>query len=234
MARGTIVGDGLTVGAGMAAIVAAETPRRIVVPEIVGVNAPGHAHVGEDVAKVDVRHFISRFLHQRATRLVDLWIIRPVELVEFFEDALLGHIARGIIHLEEFDRLFLDVRKFGADTSERHLLVDRVFGQLESMRGTIMAVHAIHRAVFSLVQLLLGRLRIGGNKFSSLSAIVGVIHDRDRLPLGVGRYVADAHGVRQMVPVDADRPLLSAIKRRFEGCSSHRLCSLCSPGTCRR
>jgi hypothetical protein len=40
--------------------------------------------------------------------------------------------------------------------------------------------------MFSLVQLLLSWLGITGNECGSLSFIVGVIHGRDRLPLGVG------------------------------------------------
>jgi hypothetical protein len=40
VARGTVIGDGLAIGTGMAAIVAAETARRIIVPKIVRMNLP--------------------------------------------------------------------------------------------------------------------------------------------------------------------------------------------------
>ena len=49
MTSGAVIGNGLTVGAGVAAIMAAEAARRIVVAEIVRVRTPGHAHVWEDI-----------------------------------------------------------------------------------------------------------------------------------------------------------------------------------------
>ena len=69
----------------MAAVVAAEAARRIIVPKIIRMNAPGHTHVWKDVSQVDGRHFIARLLHQRAPRLIDLRVIRPIEIVEFLQ-----------------------------------------------------------------------------------------------------------------------------------------------------
>ena len=93
MAGGTIVGDGLAIGTGMAAVMAAEAARRIVVPEIIRVNAPGHTHVRENVAQIDIRHFLARLLHQRAPRLIDLRVVRPIKIVDFVPNALLRYIA---------------------------------------------------------------------------------------------------------------------------------------------
>jgi hypothetical protein len=87
VARGTIVGDGLAVLAGVTAVVATEAARRIVVPEIIRVRAPGQTHVGENVAQVDIRHFLARLLDQSAPRLIDLRVICAIEIVEFFLDA---------------------------------------------------------------------------------------------------------------------------------------------------
>jgi hypothetical protein len=53
MAGGTVIGDGLAVGTGMTAIMAAEAAERIIVTEIVRVSTPGHPHVREDVAQVE-------------------------------------------------------------------------------------------------------------------------------------------------------------------------------------
>ncbi len=85
VARRTIIGDGLAIGAGVAAVVATKAARRIIVPKIIRMNAPGHTHVWENVAKVDGRHLIAGLLHQRAPRLIDLRIIRPIEIVEFVQ-----------------------------------------------------------------------------------------------------------------------------------------------------
>src|SRR5271166_792244 len=75
------------------------------------------------------------------------------------------------------------------------------------MRGPVVAIHAIHRAMFSLVQLLLSGLRVGGDEFRDLSLIVGEVDDRNRLPFGVGGNVTDALIIREVMSVDADRAL---------------------------
>jgi len=54
MTRRAVIRDRLAIGAGVVAIMAAESAARVVVPKIVGMRAPGHAHVGKDVAQVDV------------------------------------------------------------------------------------------------------------------------------------------------------------------------------------
>src|ERR1700690_50553 len=60
-----VVGDSLATGAGVTAVMAAETVRRIIVAEIVRVRAAVHAHVSENVAQVDICHFLAMLLHQR-------------------------------------------------------------------------------------------------------------------------------------------------------------------------
>src|SRR5579864_4803856 len=125
MARGTIIGDGLPIRAGMTAVMATEAARRIVVPKIIRVYAPGDAHVREDVAKVNRRHLLAGLLHYGAPRLIDLREIRPVEIVQVADNSLLGHIARRIVHLEKLNRFFPDEGKLRADATERHLLVHR-------------------------------------------------------------------------------------------------------------
>ena len=118
MACGTIVGDGLPVGAGVAAIVAAETSGGIVVSKIIRVHAPGHTHVRENISQIDRRDFISGLLHEQAPRLIDLRIIGSIEIVKFVNDSLLAHIARRIINLQNLDRFFLDVGQRRADVVE--------------------------------------------------------------------------------------------------------------------
>src|ERR1019366_3984587 len=168
VARTAIIGDGPAIGAGMTAVMAAEAARRIIVPNVIRVSAPGQTHVREDVAQVDLRHLVTRLLHHRAPRLIDLRVIRPIEIDDFASDVLLCHIAGRIIHLENLDRLFPDEGKLRADLPERHLLVHCAFGHVEGMRGPVVAIHGIHHAMLSFVQLLLGWLRITGNEFGGL------------------------------------------------------------------
>ena len=78
------------------------------------------------------------------------------------------------------------------------------------MRGPVVAVHAIHGAMFSFIQLLLGGLGIGGNEFGGFSVIVGVVDDGDRLAREVGRNVADAGVIGEVVAVNANRTLPGA------------------------
>ena len=105
MARRAIVRDGLPIRTGMTAVMAAEAARRIVVPKIIRVRAPGHTHVWKDVAQVDRCHLLARLLHQRAPRLIDIGVIRPVEIVEFANDV---SIEIDVPELKEkgFDPLF--------------------------------------------------------------------------------------------------------------------------------
>jgi len=147
MARGTVVGDGLAIGAGVAAIVAAEAAGRIIVPNVIRVSAPGYTHVGEDVAQVDPCHLRARLLHCCAPRLIDGRVIGLIELVDFGNDALLGHVAGRIIHLENLDGLLPDVGEIGADLAARHLLVHGVFGQIEGMGGLADFVEHVVRGV---------------------------------------------------------------------------------------
>jgi len=109
MACGAIIGNGLAVGTGMVTIVAAEAAQRIHVAEVIWVRPPGHAHPREDIAEIDCRNLFARLLHQRALRPINLRVIRSIEIGERVADTLLRYIASGIIHLEKFDRLLLDV-----------------------------------------------------------------------------------------------------------------------------
>src|SRR5271156_6446048 len=115
MTRGTIVGDGLPIRTGVAAVVTAEAARRIVVPKIIGMASPGQTHVRKDVAEVDRRYFLARLLHQRASRLIEGRIIRPIEVVDFVPNTLLRDLAGGIVHLQNLDRLLPDERKIRTD-----------------------------------------------------------------------------------------------------------------------
>jgi hypothetical protein len=54
MARRTVIGDGLPIGTGVAAVMAAEAARLIIVPEIVRMGAPGHAHVRKNIPQVNL------------------------------------------------------------------------------------------------------------------------------------------------------------------------------------
>ena len=119
MACGAIIGNGLAIGTGMATIVAAETARRVTVPKIVRVCAPGHTHVWKDVSPVDIRHFLGSLLHRGPPRSIDFRIVALIKLDDLAGDALLGHFASGVIHLKYLDRLFPDVRKIGADAPDR-------------------------------------------------------------------------------------------------------------------
>ena len=86
MASGTVIGDGLAIGARVTAIMAAEAARRIDVAKVIRLCAPGHTHVGEDVAQVDIRHFLAGLLHRCALRSTDFRVIGPIKA---------GDLAKG-------------------------------------------------------------------------------------------------------------------------------------------
>src|ERR1035438_2207789 len=130
VARGAVISYGLAVGTGMTAVMAAEAARRIHVAKVIRVRTPADTHVGEDIAEIDRRHLFNRLLHRRALRAINLRVIRSIEVCECVRNTLTSYLAGGIIYLEKFDCLFLDVGKHWANTPERHLLVHSAFGRL--------------------------------------------------------------------------------------------------------
>jgi hypothetical protein len=66
MARGAVIGNGLAIGTGMTAVMAAEAARRIRVAKVIRVRAPGDTHVGEDIAEIDCRYLFARGLKYSA------------------------------------------------------------------------------------------------------------------------------------------------------------------------
>src|SRR3984885_13415468 len=121
MASGTVIGDGLAIGARMTAIMAAEAARRIDVPKIIRVCAPGHTHVWKDVSQVDIRHFLGSLLHRGPPGSRDFRIVALIKFGDLADDAPLAHFASGVIHLKYLNRFLPDVRKIRADVPDRHL-----------------------------------------------------------------------------------------------------------------
>ena len=202
MTSGAVIGNGLAVGAGVAAIVAAEAAGGIVVAKVIRVRTPPHTHVWKDIAQVDTGHFLARLPHCGGPRSIDFRIISLIKLGYLARDALLRYFASGVIHLEHLNRFFPDVGQVRADPPNRHLLVHGIFRKIEGVSGPVVAIHAIHHPMFALVQLFFGRLCIRRNEFGSLPLGVGVIHDGNRLPLGIRRNVANTHTVGEVMPVN--------------------------------
>jgi hypothetical protein len=82
MARGTIIGNSLAIGTGMAAVMASEAAQRSSMPKVVRMSTPGDTHLGKDIAEIDRRNFFARLLDRRALRPIDLRIIRSIEVRE--------------------------------------------------------------------------------------------------------------------------------------------------------
>src|ERR1035438_9598878 len=97
MARGTVIANGLAVGTGMTAVMAAEAARRIHVAKVIRVRTPADTHVGEDIAEIDRRHLFARLLHRCVLRPINLRVIRSIEICECVSNALMRCIAGGKI-----------------------------------------------------------------------------------------------------------------------------------------
>jgi len=149
MTRRAVIGNGLAVGAGMVAIMAAEAAGRVVVPKIVWVRAPGHVHVGKDVAQVNIRDLLRSLLHIAAPCAIDLRVVGLIKSGDLARDRLLGYRTGGVIHLEHLNGFFSDVGKIGADPPDRHLLVHRVFRQIGYVGRPVVAIQAIHHAMLT-------------------------------------------------------------------------------------
>ena len=127
MARCAIVGYGLAVGAGMRTIVTAETAGEVVVTEVVGMNAPAHIHVGEDVAEIDLRGSRGGLFDEGALGVVNVRISRAVITREVLYDTGLGRIAIRLGGFKEFDSLLSREGQLRADEPTRHSQIDGIF-----------------------------------------------------------------------------------------------------------
>jgi len=118
VARGAVIRDGLAVGTGMTAVMAAEAARRVHVAKVIRVSTPGDTHVGEDIAEIDRRHLLARLLHRRALRPIDFRVIGLIKLVDLGSDALLGDVPSAVIYLKNLDCFLLDIGKVCADSTD--------------------------------------------------------------------------------------------------------------------
>jgi hypothetical protein len=98
-------------------VVAAETSREIVVAKIIGMGAPGHLHLRENVTQVNVGNGFSRLLDELALSVVNIRICIAVEGDNALDDARSGRFAVRIIRLEEFDGFLPDIRQLCANGS---------------------------------------------------------------------------------------------------------------------
>src|SRR5215469_1982956 len=77
------------------------------------------------------------------------------------------------------------------------------------MRRPVMTIHAIHRAMFAGFELLFRRLHVARDVFDGLALVIGVIDNRDGLPLIVDRDVPDARTFIEVPAMNSHRPLPS-------------------------
>lgn len=144
-------------------------------PDVVRMDAPGHLRLREDVSQIDGRHSLRGSFDKRAPPVIHRRIVRAVKRVYSLHDALPCGVPVGIIGLQQLQRFFPDEGQFPADAPADHLLVHRVFRYFEGVRGTIMTIHAIHRAMFAGIELLFPSLKVAREVFDSLALVVGVI-----------------------------------------------------------
>src|SRR5690349_14055486 len=95
VAGGAIVGNGLSVGAGVRAVVAAEASGKIVVPQVVGVHAPVHFHFRENIAQINLGDVVGCLLHQGALSVENFRIGCFVIAGDAFFDLFLRGVAIG-------------------------------------------------------------------------------------------------------------------------------------------
>src|SRR5215469_8774538 len=77
------------------------------------------------------------------------------------------------------------------------------------MRRPVMTIHAIHRAMFAGFELLFRGRHVARDVFDGLALVIGVIDNRDDLPLIVDRDVADTRTFIEVPSMNSHRPLPS-------------------------
>src|SRR5664279_1467346 len=206
VARVAVLADDLAVLADVVAIVTAETAWIEHVPDIVGMGLPIHFHVWEEGGFVDALQLGDGGIDLLGFRGCDLGILILVELGNFRGYGLEGLVLRLVIGDEGLDSLRLDKRKPDVDGAGRHSAVHREVRGSEDVRGTAVAVDAVHFAFRAAVNLRLRERAVLAHEIDNIALVVFHAHPRYDLPLLIRGDVAHVIG-NVHVPVDAARRL---------------------------
>src|SRR5579885_922994 len=120
VAGAAILGDLPAVGAGVRIIVAAEAAWEIIVPDVVGVRAPGNAHGREHVAVVDAHQRAGGPRDLRATLLLQGRVVLAIITRQSGRNPRRGLLAAGIVPAQDLHAFLLDERERGRDVPGGH------------------------------------------------------------------------------------------------------------------
>ena len=108
--RIAIVRNGSPVRAHVAAIMAPEAARKIHVPQIVRIRAPGDLHLRKHVAQINGLHRVLGVFDVGSAALIELRVIGLVKLVQVRCDLARGRIAIRLLAAQRGDGFLLDER----------------------------------------------------------------------------------------------------------------------------
>lgn len=81
----------------------AKATGKIVVTKIVGMNAPGHFHFRENIAKVNLGHTVGRLFDERTFAVVDFGVRTAIVGLNTFDYLFLCAFSIGVIRPKQFD-----------------------------------------------------------------------------------------------------------------------------------
>ena len=125
MARVAVLRDFTSLLGFVVAIVAAEAPGEICMPQVVRVSSPGNIHLGEYVAIENVEHRGRCLFNLRPLRIVKRGIIRLVIRAKSLRQLDLSRQPAGIVPPQKLNRKLMDERQRGTDAPCCHLVVNR-------------------------------------------------------------------------------------------------------------
>ena len=128
----------------MHCVVAAKTAGIVGVAEVIRIRAPSDFEVREHIALVDGRQGLSRRMNRRALFDGNIRVFLEIERAQGSGDLLRRFVVARVLRLEQFNAFLLDEGQAGRDLAVRHGLVDRTVRELERVRGSIVAIGALH------------------------------------------------------------------------------------------
>ena len=150
--------QGLTRGGPGAGDELAVTAEATLVTDPVRVGFRCHVHMGEDAAGVDSFRRGNRLSYERAILLVDvrqLLSIVAVYLLDAGDRLLVVILSHPLAYRSKsLHDLLFDERNVWLDAPLEHRLVHLAFQRLELVSGAVVAVDAVHEALFVLYALL--------------------------------------------------------------------------------
>src|SRR5579875_1575011 len=141
VAKVAVLGNHLVrVGSSVQSSVAAEAAGKIHVAKVVGIGSPSDVHFRENVLVININQAFYRPRNFRPVLRINLRILPVVVVIKPGGDFLRRLALAAVFGLQQSQPFLLDVWQRRRDLAAGHGLVHCVAGQMEDVRGLVVAV----------------------------------------------------------------------------------------------